>query len=439
VTGSLHILRDAKRRTLLVDVGLVQGADARGVDLRLPFPREIVGADALVLTHVHIDHVGLLPKLVREGFQGRVHMTRATGRLAPVMLADSARIQKQISRKSPLYTAADVTRALKLVEVHDFAAPFLPIPGMKVTFSRAGHVLGAAHALAELEGARRPISVLFSGDIGRPTNTLLRDPEPIPGADYVVMESTYGDRDHTPTPDLRVALRDLIQKTADRGGKVIIPAFSLGRTQTLVYLLNQLFRAGELPKVPFFVDSPLSVEVTRAYREYIPELNDAAREFARGGDPYQFPGLEYVSARPDSRALANLVGPAVYISASGMATAGRILNHLSNHAGDPRNTIALVGYSAPGTPARALQDGATTVRIQGEEVSVLAQVVTLPGFSGHAGQSELLQWIMRVGSQVSQVFLVHGEESVQQEFANRLRSEGYRVQVPAKGDVFPLE
>jgi metallo-beta-lactamase family protein len=449
VTGSQHLI-EVNGRTYLLDCGLYQGKrdEARARNREFPFAADEL--QAVVLSHAHIDHSGNIPNLVKRGFKGRIVCTRATFDLCRAMLPDSGHIQEEdveyVNRQrrkwgeppvEPIYTKADAVAALKYFQGIDYGRPYPLGPGVSVTLYDAGHLLGSAIVALEVEerpgGPSRRL--VFSGDLGRPHTPLLRDPDHPGSADYLIMESTYGSRVHPPLEESAAALEEVIRRTARRGGKVIIPAFAVERTQLLVYLLNQLYNQGDLPDIPVFVDSPLAVDVTEVFRRH-PECFDADTLSRLQADPegdlFGFGRLRYIKEVEDSKALHRLAGPCVIISASGMAEAGRIQHHLKNNIEDPRNTVLIVGWQAPNTLGRRLVEHAPKVRIFGMEYQPAAEVVTLNGFSGHADQPGLLAWAEKFQPPPARTFVVHGDPEAAQALALRLTQEaGFpAVEVP---------
>lgn len=449
VTGSMHLLEAAGGR-FLVDAGLFQGrrAETRTLNARVPFDARRV--DGVVLTHAHIDHSGRLPLLVREGFHGPVYATPATRDLCAVMLPDAAHIQEkdfeflQRHRKAgpesePLYSMADALAVQDLM----VGVPYHRITHLRkhlaVEFLDAGHILGSASVDLRVteDGSRR---IVFSGDIGRTGLPIIRDPEPPAGpVDALVIEATYADRDHESVAGAEERLGELVRRTAARGGKVLIPAFALGRCQEIVYSLHQLHRAGKIPDLPVYVDSPLAVDITTVFRMHPDVYDQREHLIASGARLFEFPLVRYVRDVEESKALNRLNGPAVIIAASGMVESGRILHHLTNGLGDHRNLVLFVGFQAEHTLGRRIQRGDETARILGDDYPRRAEVATIDGYSAHADRNELRAWVRRLGGPIRQAFVVHGEEQALGAMATLLREEGVRqVHVPAHGDSFEL-
>ncbi|MBI4575510.1 MAG: MBL fold metallo-hydrolase [Planctomycetes bacterium] len=452
VTGSLHEV-EAQGRRYLVDCGLYQGrrAEARRRNEGFAFdPRSI---DGVLLTHAHMDHAGRLPTLVRAGFDGPIWATAATRDLAAVMLRDSARIQESDAaywnRKhpdepiEPLYRAADAEAAVGRLAGVPYGRWFDLAGGVRALFLDAGHILGSAQVLVEVRSGAlaAPRRVLYTGDLGRRDVPILRDPEtaPVP-VDALVMESTYGDRLHPRGEDMQRALAEAVGRAAERRGVVVVPAFSVGRTQRLVYHLHRLIDDHVLPPMDVVVDSPLSTDVTEIHRLHSECFDEEARGWLeRGGDPFGFARLRYTRTSDESKALNARQGPLVIISASGMCESGRILHHLRQRLPDGRNLVLLVGYQAAGTLGRRLQEGASEVRIFGETVGVRAQVETVSGVSAHADRLGLEAHARSHRSGLGAVYVVHGEEDASLALARRLSADGLPgVMVPEEGRAYEL-
>src|SRR6266567_3592426 len=428
VTGSMHHLQ-VNGRNYLLDCGLYQGRrkDAENRNRDLPFPARSIGA--VVLSHAHIDHSGNLPTLVRNGFDGPIYATPPTIDLCGSMLLDTAHIQesdsKFVNKRSerrhrgqepvqPLYTMEDAEKTLPLLRPVKYHTP-QPV-GDSFTYQAydAGHMLGSSSVVLDVEGER----LIFSGDVGRVNLPILRDPEAMPKADYLIMESTYGDRLHKDEGLVADRLSDVINRTAARGGKIIVPAFAVGRTQQLVLLLHQLTNEHRIPRIPLFVDSPLAVNVTEAFRKNSDYFDDETKVYLQNnGDPFGFRMLTYVREASESKKLNDLSGPMLVISASGMCEAGRILHHLRNNIEDPRNTVLITGFQAENTLGRKLVEKWPEVNIFGEPMRVRAEVASLLELSGHADQRELLEWVAPITPGLKKIFLVHGELPAQQTLA----------------------
>ena len=442
VTGSCHILRVAGK-TVLLDCGLFQGkrGESQAKNLRLPIAIEQI--DAIVLSHAHIDHAGRLPFLVRHGYQGTIWCTPATRDLCAVMLADSAHIQEKdaefLAKRGkqpiePLYSLRHSTRTIELMSSVPYHRPFDVTAGIRVSFMDAGHILGSASVTVDCTESGRTQRLVFSGDIGRSGLPIIRDPEPPSGADVVVMESTYGNRTHESTEGARARLAAVIRETAARGGRVLIPAFAVGRTQELVYDLHVLTGAGAIPSIPIYIDSPLAIDTTSVF-EMHPDLFDHGEDLVRTvHDLFRFELVHYTRDVEESKALAKMHGPMVIIAASGMAESGRILHHLAQGASDPRNTVLIVGFQAEHTLGRRIVERRPMLTIFGDEVPLRAHVEVINGYSAHADRVELASWIDRVREQsreLARVWLVHGEPPAQEELATSLRAKGFTVGCPS--------
>jgi metallo-beta-lactamase family protein len=424
VTGSQHLLEINGHR-LLLDCGLYQGRREETYSRNLNFAYDPRNVDAVILSHAHIDHCGNLPNLVKNGYEGNIFATRATVDLATLMMADSGRIQESdaefVNKKKaargepliePLYTESDAQQAADLFRGVDYGKEFEPIPGVIARFVEAGHILGSAAISLEIEEKGRKIRFWFSGDIGRHGLPLLRDPVLPDPADFLLMECTYGDKKHNDPTSAFDEFREVVRRTIKRSGKVIIPAFAVGRTQELVYHLNMMMHDGDVPRVPVYVDSPLAVNASSVFKRH-PEVFDA--ETKRFVEEARHPALDfkmltYVQSVEESKALNERADPMVIISASGMAENGRILHHLRNNIENPKNTVCIVSWQAPWTLGRRLADREKQVKIFGEPYTVNAEVTTIGGLSGHAGQDLLIKYATTVKKTVKKVYLVHGEE-----------------------------
>lgn len=460
VTGSLHIVEWQGRRYLL-DCGLYQGRRKEAAERNRNFPFPARDVDAVILSHAHIDHSGNLPSLVKQGFRGPIYSTPATADLCESMLKDSAFVQEkdceflnkrrrrrralgienhQQEDVCPLYSVADAEAALPLFQrvMCDVRSPL----GEQISFRlrEAGHMLGSASIWIEAREGRRTVRLGFSGDVGRPGLPIIRDPAPPPAVDYLILESTYGDRLHRPLDSVAEKLAETVSRTAARGGKIICPAFAVGRTQQLVLLLHELVKQKRIPSIPIYVDSPLAVDVTEAYRRHAYLYDEQTRRFLESGDdPFGFGMLRYVRDVEQSKALNDLRGPFVVISASGMCEAGRILHHLRNSIEDGRNTILITGFMAENTLGRKIVDRLPEVPIFGELMRLRAEVVRINELSGHADQQELLDWIAPVARKIKTIFLVHGEPAQQNALAKAIqRVYGAEVKIPERGDSFEL-
>lgn len=442
VTGSRYLVR-TEGAEVLVDAGLFQGAK----DLRLrnwsPFPVPASSLDAVVLTHAHIDHTGALPLLVRQGLQARVWCTPATRDLCGLLLPDSARLQEEEARYAnqrgysrhapqalPLYGEGDALSALKLLHPLPYLSRREIAPGLAITFRRAGHILGSATVELEIaEPGQAPVRLLFSGDLGRYGVPILADPDPAPGADEILVESTYGDRLHAESA--RDALRDEIRAAVARGGAVVIPAFAVGRTQEVLFDLRALEQAGEIPELPVFVDSPMAVDATPIYLAHREDQDEEmTRLISEGVEPLRPARLRFARSPEQSKAINRETGPCVILSASGMATGGRVLHHLARRLPDPRCTVLLVGFQAGGTRGARLQAGEKEIRIHGEMVPVRARVASISGFSAHADHAGMTRWLATLPRAPRRAFCVHGEPAALEAEAGRLRAMGWNAVIP---------
>ncbi len=453
VTGSQHLLEINGSRVLL-ECGLFQGRRADTYTVNRNFAFDPKRLDAVILSHAHIDHSGNLPNLVKQGFEGAIYATPATADLADVMLRDSGHIQEAdaefVSKKrarrgeppvEPLYTIADAERVTKYFREMPYGEPFEPAPGVTACFFDAGHILGSAGISLEIEEKGRRIRLWFSGDIGREKLPLLNDPVLPENVDYLIMESTYGDKPHRDPELAYQEFREVVLRTCQRGGKVIVPAFSVGRTQELVYFLNKMKSAGELPGLPVFVDSPLAVNATDVFSRHT-ELFDAetVRFIRENRHPaLSFNGLHYIHSVDESKAINEMHGPLVIISASGMAESGRILHHLKNNIENPRNTVMIVSWQAPDTLGRRLAERQPWVKIFGESYALRAEVATIGGLSAHAGQDMLLKYALASRASLVKTFLVHGEEQATNALLEKMSEAKLApVYYPAKGQVFEV-
>lgn len=446
VTGSKHLLTAGKSRILL-DCGLVQGPRRLTNQLNRNLPVEGSTVDAVVLSHAHIDHCGALPRLVKDGFRGPIWCTEATADLLRLMLLDSAHIQAQDARYlrkrghdvEPLYEIEDVERTLRLVHPVPYHQNFTVSDTVRCEFLDAGHILGAAIVVLDCNAGRRQRRVVFTGDHGRKNLPILRNPDRIPECDALITESTYGNRQHPERSDMLLELAAIVNEEMQDGGRIIVPAFSVGRTQSIVMFLGQLMRDGAIPETPIHVDSPMSSEATRIMAAH-PGLfdDDTQALLASGHDPFFFNGVHYVADVEESKAL-NSVHTGVIISASGMCESGRVLHHLSNTLGRRQDCVLLVGYQAHGTLGRKLMDGMREVNILGESHTVNCKIRTMTGFSAHADHVELLAASRHLTSRCKQVFVVHGEEEPAEAYATELRDAGFAsVYVPAKHDCIEI-
>jgi metallo-beta-lactamase family protein len=461
VTGSMHQLTIGDHSYLL-DCGEFQGRRQEAAERNKNFPFNCRDISAVMLSHAHIDHSGNLPLLVRNGFRGPIYTSPATADLCRPMLADSASLQERdaaflnkrhLRRKAlnvpglngyapvePLYTEEDAEVTFPLFHPVPMHTSTPVGPGVLYQSFEAGHIFGSTCMLLNLEPGGKKVRLGFTGDLGRRGLPIIRDPEPLPPVDYLILESTYGDRVHEPIQSVAEKLAGIVNRTYGRGGKIIVPAFAVGRTQQLVLLLHQLIDAKTIPPFPIFVDSPLAVNVTDVFRKH-PELYDAEAQafLSNHEDPFGFSRLTYVRDVNQSKALNDLHGPFIIISASGMCEGGRVLHHLRNNIGDSRNSILLAGYQAENTLGRKIQERWDEVPIFGEPMRLRAEVDQLDALSGHADREEMLAWMKPLSGSLKRVFLVHGEPDQQTAFAAAIRDR-YHLEVvaPQRGSSFEL-
>jgi metallo-beta-lactamase family protein len=449
VTGSQYLL-EVNGSRILLECGLFQGHRADALNRNRTFKVPPSHLDAVLLSHAHIDHSGNLPNLVKHGYQGPIYTTRATASLAGVMLLDAGHIQESdaeyINKRrlkrgeppvEPLYTQEDAARVLPLLHPTDYYSKFEVAPGVVVEFVEAGHILGSAAMRIDIQEGAHKIRFWFSGDIGRPGLPIVRDPVLPTDVDYLMMECTYGDTRHDDPQLSHEKFGQVVKSTIDRGGKIIIPAFAVGRTQDLVFTLNQLISDKFIPPIPVFVDSPLAVQASRVFIKH-PECYDSeTHAFIREErhPALNFPGLVYVGSVDESKTINEKKGPMVIISASGMAETGRILHHLKNNIGDSNNTILIVSWQAPDTLGRRLVEGQPIVRIFGEEYPVRARVVNIGGLSAHAGQDMLVKYALSAKGRLRNTFLVHGEPDAASALRSILNNAGISgIQYPAENE-----
>jgi metallo-beta-lactamase family protein len=440
VTGSRYVLK-GRGATLLVDCGLFQGYKQLRLRNRAPFPVPPADIDAAVLTHAHIDHSGYLPAFVRDGYRGRILATAASCDLAEILLRDSAHLQEEEAEHAnrhgwskhqpalPLYTGADAEACIERLEPVPFDTP-RAVSGFELTYRHAGHILGAASVTL----AHDNVTLAFSGDLGRMQDALMPAPKFIARADYLVLESTYGDRLH-PREDVQHALAEIVRRTAARGGVVVIPSFAVGRAQSVLYHLHALRARGDIPPLPVFIDSPMAGNVTRLMHEHVDDHLLSAAECTD-----VFGSATITNSVAESKAIDRRNGPMIIISASGMATGGRVLYHIERFGGDHRNTILLVGHQAGGTRGAALLNGARQLKIHGRHVAINAEVDMLSGLSAHADADELLAWLRGFESPPRRTFLTHGEPAAADALRLRIEEElGWSVHVPEHNEVVRLD
>ncbi|MFB3779109.1 MAG: MBL fold metallo-hydrolase RNA specificity domain-containing protein [Bryobacteraceae bacterium] len=459
VTGSLHEIQINGRRWVL-DCGLYQGRRREAAERNTEFPFAPSSVDGVILSHAHIDHSGNLPTLVKKGYNGPVYTTPPTMDLCGPMLRDSAFLQekdaqflnkRRLRRKAldpmaengevqPLYTVEEAENALKLFRPVPLHTPKVLDPVLSYEAYNAGHILGSTAILLHYHQDGKRVRVVYSGDVGRRNLAIIRDPDELPSVDYLIMESTYGDRLHQPSEAVNNKLADIVNRTCRRGGKIIVPAFAVGRTQQLIVLLHELVRAQRIPSIPVFVDSPLAIEATKVFRQHTECYDAETREYLlEGEDPFDFKNLRYIKDAGESKALNDLRGPFMIISASGMCEAGRILHHLKNNIEDPRNTVLVTGFMAENTLGRKIVDKLPEVPVFGEPLRLRAEVAKLNELSGHADQRELVDWVRPMARGLKKIFLVHGEPAQSAALAKVLGSElGIETVIPERGETAEL-
>ena len=454
VTGSQHML-SVNGHKFLLECGLFQGRRSETYEKNLNFEYDPGDVDAMILSHAHIDHSGNIPNLHRKGYGGAIYATSATVDLCQLMLRDSAylnekdvewvnrvRASKGEEPVEPLYTIEDAENAMQSFIGVQYNDPITVVPGVRATFQDAGHILGSAGLLLEIEEEDRKLRVGFTGDVGRPNVPIIRDPDPPANLDVLIMESTYGDREHPDTSQNAQELADVVQHVYKRGGKLIIPAFAIGRTQMLVYMLHRLQEEGRIPQLPIYVDSPLACNATDVFRLH-PEIFDqeAYEHFLNEKeDPFMPEGFACIRRAEQSKKLNHVNEPMVIIAASGMMEGGRVLHHLRNNIENPKNMVLFVGFAAEHTLARRLMDGAKSVKVFGEEYPVKLEVREMPYFSGHADRNGLIEVVERsTPEKLKAIFLVHGEPSQQMPLKRRMEAKGYKnIHVPERLAAFTL-
>lgn len=453
VTGSKYLLEINGKR-LLLECGIFQGRRSDMYDRNLNFPFDPSSVDAVILSHAHIDHSGNLPNLIKRGYEGKIFATPATCHLGDIMLQDSGYIQesdvqyvnKKRARKGepplePIYTQEDAKKVADHFSPVNYNQEFSPIDGVTAHLVDAGHILGSSAIVLDIAENGKRFRFWFSGDIGRNDLPLLVDPVMPENVDYLMMECTYGDKSHENPQEAYDEFLDIVRKTIKRGGKVIVPAFAVGRTQELVYGLNRMIQAREIKPIPVFVDSPLAVKASNVFKDHTEYFDDETQKFIRGGHhlALDFPMLTYVSSVEESKKLNERNEPMVIISASGMAEAGRILHHLKNNIEDPRNTVTIVGWQAPHTLGRRLADREKEIKIFGEEYQRRAEIATIGGLSAHAGQNMLLNYAKSAGPNLKRIILVHGEQDAAAKFDQKLKDNNLGpVFYPDQGESMEL-
>lgn len=454
VTGSKHFLK-AGDSTIMIDCGAFQGRRQEADKKNREWPFDARDVDAVILTHAHYDHSGLLPVLTQKGYERSIYATPATRDLASLILLDSAHIQgKDIAYlekkarqrgepfdKKPLYTDKEVHACMEQFITVAYHRNFIPAPGIKATLYNAGHILGSALVVADVNLDGRSVRVGFSGDLGRKNLPIIKDPEPIPAVDYLVLESTYGNRLHKPMDTTMDTLAEIINRTVLQGGKIVIPAFAIERTQELIFLIHLLNDKKRIPKIPIYVDSPMAVNATTVFRMHEECFDEETRRafIVHHKNPFGFNELQYITAKEESQKLNDLRQPAIIISASGMCESGRILHHLMHTIGDSRNTILVVGYMAQNTLGRKIVDRWPRISIFGDFYALNADVQVLDSFSGHADYNEILDYVSRIDQdRLKKIFLVHGETEAQQNLKALLEGKKYSVEIVKAGERYRI-
>ena len=450
VTGSAHLLTLDNGCKILFDCGLYQGSDEEMADFNQKFLFEPSEIDFLILSHAHIDHTGRVPKLIKDGFNGQILCTQATSSLCALMLMDSARIQESDARYmtkknfkpvEPLYTTRDVQKTMTLMQGLSYERWHYVTDEVRLFFRDAGHILGSASVTLEITENGKTTRFGFSGDIGRPFRPILRDPLPMPEVDYLICESTYGAKEHKGAPDEMEEFLNIINETCViNRGKLIIPAFSIGRTQEIVYMLDRLSTENALPRIPVYVDSPLAVNATEVFRMHPECYDEELLEYIEfDPNPFGFEMLNYIRQSRESKKLNQLKGPAIIISSSGMATAGRVRHHIFNTIENPKNAVLIVGYCSPQTLGGQIRDGKSSVYLFGERLKVNAKVHVMDSFSAHADRTEIYEFLKNQRRGLKNLFLVHGTYDRQAKFRNYLGERGFEhVEIPDLGQVYEL-
>jgi metallo-beta-lactamase family protein len=449
VTGSKFVIQ-SRKSSILTEYGLFQGHRKKAFEINSLIPQQALEADAMVLSHAHIDHSGNIPRLVAAGFNKPIYATPATIDLVKVMLIDSAEIQvrdveyvnkkhakKGIPPVESLYTIEEAQASLESLKPANYYDRHEIAPGIHATLYDAGHILGSAQVLYEVDGKR----ILFTGDLGQPQLPIVRDPDRVPDPDIIICESTYGDRVHPPVEEAKEKLRKILQQAYDRGAKILVPAFSVGRTQALVFVMHQLMNEGLLPQMPIWVDSPMSLEATQVFRKHPECFDEETREYLKHDeDPFGFYRLRYVKTVAESKALNDIKAPSMIIASSGMCEGGRVVHHLKHTVGDEKNVVLITGFQAAGTLGRRIVEGLDVVRLYGEEYPLNAEVEILNEYSAHADRNDLLDLFKGYDpGKVKQVFLVHGDIDQSRALAEAVSDMGYKdIQIPEVEQTFEL-
>lgn len=451
VTGSRHLL-ELRGKKILIDCGLFQGPKSNRLKNWEPFPVPPKEIDRVLLTHAHIDHIGYLPRFCKEGFSGRVHCTGATGDLCEILLKDSAQLQEEdaywANKKGfskhepahPLYSVKDAEHVLEHFSPSHYGDDSYIGDDIRFKFKHAGHILGSAFIDIRTMSGQQSRKILFSGDLGRAERPFLQDPVQVFNVDYLVLESTYGSRLHEDSSPTEELSRVILESTG-RGGVLVIPSFAIGRTQTLLYVIRELEEQGEIPALPVYVDSPMAIEATSVFEQRVSDLDLTSRILTlRGKQIFRPSQLRFCTTRDQSKEINKLRAPAIIISASGMATGGRVLHHLVRRLPHHENTILFIGYQADGTRGRSILEGNRGVRIHGQQIPVEAKVESIFGFSGHADYNEILAWLMGFNKPPEKTFIVHGEPESSASLAEKIHNEfGWDVVVPSLGDSFKID
>ncbi len=451
VTGSRFLLEIDHHR-ILIDCGLFQGKKENRLRNWDDFPIPPESIEKIFLTHAHIDHTGYLPRFYQQGFSGAIYCTHATRDLCEIMLPDSAHLQEEDARwankkgfskhkpAKPLYTVEDAQEVLKLFSSVNYGEHIYLSPDLRVQFKDAGHILGSSYIDIKRERSNQSRKILFSGDLGRPAKPILKEPVQVFNVDYLVLESTYGDRLHEGFLP-KAELARVINQSVERGGVLLIPAFAVGRTQTLLYLIREMEEDGQIPTLPVYIDSPMAINVTGVTRRHIAEQNLISRILTLQGKQILRPHRLKICKTPrESKAINKIERDAIIISASGMVTGGRILHHMVQRLPESRNTVLFVGYQAEGTRGRTMLEGNPTVKIHGQHIPVNAHIESITGFSGHADYQEILAWLMGFNRAPERTFIVHGEPQASQALAERIREQfGWEVTIPEFGEQFELD
>ncbi|MBW8001619.1 MAG: MBL fold metallo-hydrolase [Planctomycetes bacterium] len=446
ITGSRHLLK-VDGTSILVDCGLYQERQFKDRNWD-PFPINPETIDAVFLTHAHLDHCGLLPKLVKEGFKGKIYCTQATAEIAQIILFDAAHIQEEDAEHKkrrhkkkghkpprevkPLYTTEDVQQCLPLFETVEYRKSITISDTVETTFYDAGHVLGSAIIRVKVRKSGQERIIIFSGDIGRPGRPIVCDPTVFDTADYVIIESTYGDRLHKEVVDIKTNIAQVINDTIKAGGNIIVPSFALERSQEMLYYLNKLLQDNDIPHFKIFLDSPMASKITKIFKQHAELFDPEMTEFVNSHhSPFKLADLQLAGKAEQSKAINNINEPVMIIAGSGMCTGGRVKYHLINNITNPKNTVMFIGYQAIGTLGRLITDGAKKIRILGEQYKVKAKIVRIHGFSSHADQQELFNWLNELKTPPKEVFVVHGEKNSSEAFAEFIkRKTGWNVTVP---------